>query len=649
MYFKCELVVDGYAHDVSEDLRNWDDISISYKRNDYDGVVRSFSTKFEFINRAYSFLKREYRSKYLNSSATVIVYKRNNSWLWSELFRCSLDFSTLSDDGYVISINAIDNSLASIIKAKKGVQYEYLVDEIKEKNQLYYDRLDIYNSANYYPYDVNYGSSNPKEPEDDEVVINFSDNVTAKGYLPFPLIFSGSSEIYDKKVAEIIEDSDNGEIMKLQGTNSVKISMKFHLKRSDHSAFEIRFISIRGSYRQQIGRFYKGNGDEFDVDYSFNISKDYLKSGTILAVEFSTSYDYNGWIAISNFDFFNVRYNSIDVPVDIDVITPINLLNRLLDSMSGNEGEIAGSIETGVDDRLDTALLVPAESIRGLNGAKIYTSYTKFAEWMNSMFGFVPVIGEKTLSFVHRDSLYKKEVVKTIEKQINDFEYSVNSSLIYSRVKVGYDKQDYDSINGRDEFRFTNEFVTGNTLTDNSLDLISPYRADAYGIEFLAQKRGQDTTDNDSDKDTFFVSAKLNSDGSKYELIRSGNGGPSISGVISPSTMFNVMYSPKSMLEANKRFIGTSVDSLVFASSDGNSDVTIDGIKEASDLIIENRLFTVGELSFGTSDLDIPSDWAGRISVAYMDEVYECHVSSTKINGLKDEEVKYSLIVDEIK
>lgn len=80
--------------------------------------------------------------------------------------------------------------------------------------------------------------------------------------------------------------------------------------------------------------------------------------------------------------------------VNIDIVRPINLLNRLLDSMSGNEGEIAGSIETGVDDRLDTALLVPAESIRGLNGAKIYTSYTKFAEWMNSMFGFVPVIGE---------------------------------------------------------------------------------------------------------------------------------------------------------------------------------------------------------------------------------------------------------------
>ena len=50
-------------------------------------------------------------------------------------------------------------------------------------------------------------------------------------------------------------------------------------------------------------------------------------------------------------------------------------------------------------------------------------------------------------------------------------------------------------MNGRDEFRFTTEYTTGIDITDNVLELISPYRADVYGIEFLSQKRGQDTTD----------------------------------------------------------------------------------------------------------------------------------------------------------
>ena len=62
-------------------------------------------------------------------------------------------------------------------------------------------------------------------------------------------------------------------------------------------------------------------------------------------------------------------------------------------------------------------------------------------------------------------------------------------------------------MNGRDEFRFTTEYTTGIDITDNVLELISPYRADVYGIEFLSQKRGQDTTDSESDNDVFFVCA----------------------------------------------------------------------------------------------------------------------------------------------
>lgn len=141
MYYKCELVVGGYSYNVTDNLVNWDDVEMSFKRNDYDGVVRSFSTKFQFSNGAYSLLVSEYLRNYLNSSASVIFYTRNNSWLWNERFRCALDFSTFTDNGTTCEINAVDDSLASIIKAKKGTQYEYLVSEIKETEPLNYDRI----------------------------------------------------------------------------------------------------------------------------------------------------------------------------------------------------------------------------------------------------------------------------------------------------------------------------------------------------------------------------------------------------------------------------------------------------------------------------------------------------------------------------
>ena len=46
-------------------------------------------------------------------------------------------------DGNAVSINSIDDSAANIIKANKGTQYEYSVDEIKDVYQLYYDSVSM--------------------------------------------------------------------------------------------------------------------------------------------------------------------------------------------------------------------------------------------------------------------------------------------------------------------------------------------------------------------------------------------------------------------------------------------------------------------------------------------------------------------------
>lgn len=59
------------------------------------------------------------------------------------------------------------------------------------------------------------------------------------------------------------------------------------------------------------------------------------------------------------------------------------------------------------------------------------------------------------------------------------------------------------AVNGRYEWNFTNYYTTGIEVTDSKYELKSPLRADCYGIEFLADTRGQDTTDKDSDNDMF--------------------------------------------------------------------------------------------------------------------------------------------------
>lgn len=676
MFFKCEMLVGGYTYDVTDDLVNWDDVELAYKRDNYDGVVRSFSTKFEFANKAYSLLVSQWEGNYLASSASIVYYKRNNSWLWSEVFRCSLDFSTFSYNGTTCSINAVDSSLAALIKAKKGTQYEWVVSGMKEEEPLRYDGILMSSYAKW-----NWQGTEDEDTGDLYVDYSYKhgSSVNNIGQVPIYQIgsevpFANRLEIYDG--GTLVTDYGNDHqftneeiesyaILKSKSESELSIKLKIDLHLHAESFEEISTGSnaiIFIIHSRPVGdnefesvwsdRFTLANGATTHIDVDTTLT---MKKGDSLQIRFfiganirisQSSGDHEG-------DLVSIETTMRNTPQLVDVVKPSTLLNRLLKSMNGGQGGITGTITSGVDERLDSTYILAAESVRGLENAKLYSSYTKFCEWMSAEFGFVPVIDDanKTVTFAHRDSLFVASREKDLGDSCTDFEYEVDSSMIYSRVRVGYDKQDYDSVNGRDEFRFTNEYTTGVTLTDNSLELISPYRADAYGIEFLAAKRGEETTDDDSDTDVFFIGATLsaNTGGEAseheylYNLIRGGD--YAVTGVISPETMFNAMYSQRFMIAANAKYIGSSCSGLEYASSDGNSDVSIGGISEKADITLPNRLFTVGKLSVTTGDMDIPDSMDGSFDLVHNGTTYRGYLQDVSFNIGKGEDVKYTLIV----
>nr|DAN05907.1 MAG TPA: hypothetical protein [Caudoviricetes sp.] len=665
MYFRCQILINGISYEATDDLKNWDDFELAYKRSSYDGVIRSFSTQFEFVNRSYDLLKEEFYKNYLSSKAGIVFYKRNNSWNWDEVFRCALDFSTYSEDGSVVSINAIDNTLAAIIKAKKSIQYEYLVADLQTSN-LKYDGLKFQYEGKYTLGGLSYES-------DGVAYINIQKTFASTRnpyHYSIPLYKLENSELPKLDSPLRFDDVSFTELSNLnecspfiEALSDIYVDINF---RTDYYvttyAGGIEKIFLLIFKKDSAGSVTEIKSYESDGFYKYIndvISNVYLAKGESLIfairIYFSRDVGNNIDIAFPNFSFsinFKSRINSIDV----NVISPKTILSKLLDSMTENTVEHSSSIDytfpssggIAFNRLLERTYIMAAESARGLPKAKIYTSYKKFCEWMETEFGYVPVINENTVTFMHRDKLFSSTVVKELGTEINDYEFSVNDSLIYSSVKVGYDKQDYDSINGRDEFRFTNEFSTGLKLTDNTLSLISPYRADAYGIEFLVQKRGGDTTDNDSDNDVFFVEC----DGSvpvdqPLPLYRPYTE-DQLSGLLSPDTMFNLNYSPRFMLEANKKYIGACTNLLKFASSDGNSDVSIDGVKETDDFSIPERLFTVSEVEIETSDIGVPNDLVGLISFENKGETITGYIKQLKINIEKEQATSYSLIVKNV-
>lgn len=638
--FEIDLIVGGYSFRLTDDLKNWDDVKYSFKRDDFGGVVRSFSTKFEFAGKARQLLKSEYDKNYLFSSASVSLYTTNNSRLLSEKFRCALDFSTMDDDGNTISINAIDDTLASIIKAKKGVQYDIPVADVKEEKSLYYDRLLMRNTYNFYI-------------DNDEYVYPTGSTI-ASGNIDIYVV-DNNNEVYVDGYLEPYHEADGAYSGNTKGIFMKILALPTKGMYMDLS-FDVSVSSGNASFQAEYAR--KGGGEDYGglIDgastsgihagevYHFDkkglvlvdpLKNEHHKVGVICRLYFNASAGVK--IKIENFKM-SVYYMDRMNPELIDVISPVNLLNSILKSINGNKEGITGEIASGIDCRLDKSLIVPAESVKGITQSKIHTSYTKFCDWMSSVFGFVPVISSSKVTFIHRNSLYSSKAGKRFGTNFNNFKLTVDPSLIYSSVKVGYEKKDYESVNGRDEFRFTNEFTTGITISDKMMTLMSPYRADAYGIEFLAQKRGEDTTDNSSDNDVFFVCAELKNE--RYELVRN----VPISGVISPSTMFNVMYSPKSMIKANEKFIGVFAGELVFASSEGNSDVSIDGVSEKANIQIPERLFRAEKISIESPDIQMPESMDEIITFEKDGKIHQCYLTGVDYNVGRPESAKYNLI-----
>ena len=633
MLCKYVLIVDSISYDIPKScIQNWDEIKFSRKRSGLEGITRTFTSKFQFVGEAYDLILEEYLSKYLASNASISVYTITNSHTYDEFFSCRLDFGSLTYDGNTVSINSIDDSVAKIIKANKGTQYEYSVDELKDEARLYYDRLSYVGSATYY--------CGGRTLESGSILV---DAVSGSDhYMTIPM-YIGSSEIVSGSGIEVKDVGASGNLesclIYTEKATSVKISIKGAYSWDGASlAADMQLKTKSGTLLKEWKGGWGGESISVNWDGEVTLSAD---DGIVLLAAYNTKFALYYFSSLK----ITMEFPSIGLPIDIDAIKPVTILKRLLKSMNGGNDGIDGEISSGIDERLDNCVILTAESIRGIPKAKLYTSYTKFVNWMEAEFGFVPVINGRVVSFRHRNNLFGENNVKDLGSNIADFEYKMEESRIYSRVRVGYDKQEYESMNGRDEFRFTTEYTTGVDITDNVLELISPYRADAYGIEFLAQNRGKDTTDDESDNDVFFVGATLSSNDKKYKLIRVGW---NVDGVLSPDTMFNTMYWQGAMLQANAGYIGMFTNKLSYSSSDGNSDVVVNDIGMKDDFNVESGIITCGDVSFTTYDEDIPPTDDETIKILKDDLVYEGYIKEVSSTVERNEGVKYDLFVRSI-
>jgi hypothetical protein len=647
---KAVLLIGGKRYDVTDHLKNWEDVEISAKRKDLGGVVRSFSNKFEFVKGAYDLLEAEYLSNYTRASAILVIGVLNDSWGYNEKFRCKLDFSTYQSDGYTISINAIDDSVASIINANKSQVYDIPVSELKE-DTLYYDRIKLLNKSTMY---ITPNFENELMPDYDRFMalrLQSRETLLPLAYGEISTPVKGVMEVYDVGMDIPYDNAGKTGYFALCLVDKIEINLRIRmvvdLLTTAVTSLHIRHMSADNKLKSDKAILLSKDGSSAGVT-SVDESLSYaMRDGDrliayILCVT-SIGEDIDEIIKISrDYDFY-IDYSARNKPVNIDAFSPKKLLSSLLSRMGVS---LSGDIVSG---SMPIPWMMAAESVRGIKDAKVHTSFSKFCDFAKALMGYDYEILDNSVRFRHMNDFFVNET-KELD-HVSNMELSVDESLIYSGVEIGFDKQDYDEINGRDEFHFKSSFSTGLDIKDNILSLISPYRADCYGLEFLANERDEESKDTDSDNDIFIVHARK--DGDRLVLVREENGGAiyAVTGVLFPDTIFNASYSPRNMLLVNKERLGICTDYLSFTASDGNSSISIGGVSETLpiSLPVNDRRIRIDKVSLETPGLSpFPGNYRGKLSFSYAGRSYEGWVSEITEKIGKYQTASYSLILSKI-
>ncbi len=814
MLTKFVLHIQDKSYELGpEDLKNWDEVRFCFIRSGYGGVVRSLTSQFEFVNNAYDLILDAFLKERYNAVASVEVQTINDRWIYESQFICDIDFSSITWNDYVVKVNCLDSSLAAMIKAGKSITYEFeMGTEIKQSLPFLFNRIPMIETLAYQVIgesndnDASMKITAPAHRLTRPYVGITSEEVAVNGKLSAYGDQNGEADSY-----MIIADEDVSVNVQagfaFDRINGYKdISVGIYLYKTDTGGQNIKLYALGATWAisQYVGEFTNAselpalgdlaigsfasvsgiawvfqptvvNGQNTVAwvcselrleDYVMQMDiRKYtvdLKAGEKLwiGVEMTPwNWEYNGdlWVTILRQEI-KISWEGKGDPARIDTIKPKDLCEKVLERICMEK--IAVNVDISeYDDRIVNTYLLPAESIRGISGAKIYSSFNDFANWMETVFGYTYFLGprvkaqfkrtqeyslewtisatdhlnhsmcpgghgrqvvnikgtpyfavlgddyndDKSLNFYTKwegseayndpatgkarlDTLFYDEYDKKgcffdSDYNLNQFEGDVNRGIcdtqtvhfahrselfqanagikqltnavnirisadngnIYSSVTIGYDKKDYESINGRDEFNFCNTYSTGCTSFEKELTLKSKFRADCYGIEFATQKRGKDTTDSTSDKDVFFVLCML--DGTNLIPDRTAN----IENTLSQD-VFNGAFSPMACVKANEGYIGLQAPAMTlsFTSSMGNSDIVINGQELKGDIEISNPFATNLILEFYHGDVDYRVNPGDIIEVSSHGIIYRGFLKEADYKVTREESIKYKLIIKEI-
>lgn len=569
----------------------WEDISLVWERNLVKwGITRNYSLPMGFVLDGADILRYIFYNNNFDKQVYLLIQQQDlvisptNYYFWYKFFyRGELDLTTTTDEENKVQVNIMEGGLSKELKANENTTYEIPVDELVVKM----DGVVLKQGASFLLLNGLLDSDlNPHIPElsllNAETVQSIGAKSTARTVAFNETAMFDSKEffLFTSTETELTITWNFGITLALIGVGALP---------DPHYLFQLRAFDSDGNlvvdenlinYTADPLLFYAHHTFSGTATYTIPANSEvYLRSTNTIQGDFTSfTYDDTGTV--------DIMYTYLHRTTYIKANKPLTTYKRLIE-------KITGSQYNGVSDLLSTKpnlATTSGDAIRGFENSVIKSSMNDFFTSFNAVLNAGMGVENDQIRFEEKAHFFDDTTVIALG-QVKNFKCKVANDFLYNTVKIGYPNQDYEDVNGREEFNTTQIRTSPLKRVQKELDLVSKYRADMYGIELTRiNLDGKTTTDDSADNDTFILNIDFDNpqvlaedtDGfpagtTYYNLKRETY--DSITGILSPSTSFNIEeLTPKRLLKTHANFLnsifyGYESEGLVFQTTDKNSEL----------------------------------------------------------------------------
>lgn len=599
--------------------QGWEDQSLKWERGTkYYGVFTNYTNPLRFVKDGRKIIKTLYYNNGVNQVLELLIEKHSNlvaSWGYNTYYVGDIDFSRFKDAKDFTQVEIMEQGFMAKLKANEDTMYE---TPITGGTWVKLDGYPLGGVAEW--------STGADTPADSNVSGQFFPvlaNYLVEGYNPY--LFANTQSLFSPV---------NNYITLLKNTSdSTSVTVNFV-----YDYYINAFISNTSSSGGYFGidvLLYDQNG--VGVPVHLFTSTTFQAIGTsqtyIGNLTWQTTIPSGYWVAIRyrmwvtpHSSWLNGDWNASDVVTGSKLVAtwanvvPETYVQCLTQQQVGEA--LTQKIDANSDfvsppaTATNDYLLTSGDALRNLNSAVIKTSLDDFFKASNCMhnIGLWYDKANTELHFDYKDDVFDTSTASFDIGEVASLQVEPYIPEMYAVTKFGYKRYDYDTINGKEEFNIDYTWNTPLVRMQGSRDLISPYRADMYGIELVRANLAEKTNaDSDNDNDIFWIHADLSAVAGTipagyqgagqnyYELYR--DTGLTITGLISPADAYNIDFSPKRrMFQHGNHIVSSltpytsSVLTYVNSSKTQNGGVyliTDDG----STIIDEQENETIGNLS----------------------------------------------------